>query len=112
MLTLDQAFAHLEGLLSMRRLSAADCRRNGDEYKAAANDADDVDLRRRQFDESSRFYGYAREIDRDVEALDIVLRVAKQAAPKWDGRYEGYVPPDERRPIDASEPHMRGVADE
>lgn len=77
-LTLDQAFVHIEGIVNRWRMSAVDCRRNGDEYKTAANDADDPDLRRRQFEESSRFYGYAREIDRDVEALEIVLRVAKR----------------------------------
>jgi hypothetical protein len=79
-MTLDQALAHLEGKAKQWRHAAADSRRNGDEYKTAANDASDAHIRRVQFEESSRFYGYAREIDRDAEALEMVLGAAKESA--------------------------------
>jgi hypothetical protein len=78
-MTLVQALAHLEGKANQWRMAAADSRRNGDEYKAAANAADDSQLRRVQFEESSRFYGYAREIERDAEALEMAIRAVKEA---------------------------------
>lgn len=72
-MTLDQAMAHLEGMRNRWQMAASDSRKRGEEYKAAANASDDTDLRRVHFEESSRFFGYAREIDQDVTSIDMVL---------------------------------------
>ena len=71
-MTLDQAKAHLEGIVAMKRNEAAAYRQRGDEYKAAANEGYDG-LQRQHFDQSSECYAKAREVDRDADAIDIVL---------------------------------------
>lgn len=72
-LTLDQAKAHLEGIATDRRGQAESLRKLADEYQRSANEAEDVDLRRSHFDSASRLLGDARALDRDAEALGVVL---------------------------------------
>lgn len=76
-MTLDQARAHLEGKRNMWRFAAMDARRNGDEYKLSANIAENSDLARVQFENSSRCYANAREMDADVEALNLILEASQ-----------------------------------
>lgn len=76
-LTLDQSKALLEGERNMKRMDAADYRHRAEEYKRAANEGVDYDLRRIQFEESSRLFALAREADRQAEAIDTVLAAAK-----------------------------------
>lgn len=72
-MTLDQARAHMRNLRNLKVGHAASLRKLGEDYKRAANAADDPELRRTHFEASSRLFGDARELDQDVEAIDRIL---------------------------------------
>lgn len=72
-MTLDQAVAHLEGQRRMHIGNAESIRKLAEDYRRAANAADDVDLRTQHFESSSRLLADARSLDRDAEAIWLVL---------------------------------------
>jgi hypothetical protein len=76
-MTLEQAVAVIEGLAADAKGNAALYRNRGDEYKQAADAAEDADLRRLQFNQSSDMYAYARVFERNAEALATVLEQCK-----------------------------------
>lgn len=63
MMTKDQARAHLEGLRNLKAGQAESLRKLGEEYRLSAAATDDPDLRRTNFDASSRLFGDARALD-------------------------------------------------
>lgn len=73
-MTQDEARAHLEGMRNDKRGQAESLRRLGDDYRVSANATEDHSLRSQHFESSSRLYGAAREMDREAEAIDIVLQ--------------------------------------
>lgn len=73
MMTQDQARAVLEGMVRDKRAHAASCRQSGEACQRAAGNTDDQQLRRYQFEESTRWIGQARSFDFEAEAIEIVL---------------------------------------
>lgn len=73
--TVDEARALLEGMRNDKRGQAESLRRLGEEYRRAANDADDHALRSQHFESSSRLFGDARVLEREADAIDAVLGV-------------------------------------
>ena len=72
-MTLDQAMAVLQSTREMKRLHADAHRELGNDYKRAANECNDPDLRRVQFEHSSARFAAAREEELLIAAIDIVL---------------------------------------
>lgn len=69
----------LRALARDKRAEATSLRRIGDEYKRAAADCDDADLRRVQFAYASRAYGDARAADREADTIEEVCNTAAVA---------------------------------
>lgn len=79
-MTSSEARAHLQATQIDLHGQAESCRRMADEYRRAANDADDMDLRSVQFEQSSAYAAQARQLDRDADAIDLVLRSQQHEA--------------------------------
>lgn len=72
-MTPSEARAHLDSMRAEYLSQAANYREHAEQYRQAANTAEDRDLQRVQFEESSQFAALARENDRHAEAIKIVL---------------------------------------
>jgi len=71
--TFDEARAVLEGMRNDKRGQAESLRQMADEYRLSANAADDFHLRSQHFESSSRLFADARALDREADALDVLL---------------------------------------
>src|SRR5262245_63866048 len=71
--TFDEARAVLEGMRNDKRGQAESLRQMADEYRLSANAADDFHLRSQHFESSSQLFADARALDREADALDVLL---------------------------------------